>query len=156
MTSAGPFALSSDAFADGGAIPAANTCDGANTSPGLTWTGAPAGTVTFDLIVDDPDAGGFIHWVAYDMDASLTGLGADISRSAAGDAPSEGQNSFGKLGYGGPCPPSGTHHYRFRLLAVDIRIELRTGGVATAGRILAAAAGHTLGEAILTGTYRRR
>ena len=150
------FRLTSSAFQEGGEIPVEFTCDGDNVSPPLAWTGAPAGTGVFVLILDDPDARGFVHWLVYDLDSAVTSLPKDVSRSTAGDAPSQGQNSFGKIGYGGPCPPSGTHHYVVRLLALDQRIELRTGGVATADRILAAATGHILGEAVLSGTYRRR
>ena len=148
--------LTSTAFAEGGALPPEFTCDGANVSPPLAWSGVPAGTVVLALIVDDPDAGGFIHWVVYDIDPDVTGLARGESTSTAGTAPLQGQNSFGRIGYGGPCPPSGTHHYVFWLLALDQRVELRTGGVATAGLILGAAAGHTLAEARLTAAYRRR
>jgi Raf kinase inhibitor-like YbhB/YbcL family protein len=151
-----PLVITSSAFAEGEAIPPELTCDGGNISPPLGWSGVPAGTVVLALIVDDPDAGGFIHWVVYDIDPAVAGLAQGESTSKAGDAPSQGQNSFGKIGYGGPCPPSGSHHYVFRLLALDQRVELRTGGVATAGRILDAAVGHTLAEARLTATYRRR
>lgn len=148
-----PFTLTSTAFVDGGAIPSANTCDGADTSPPLSWTGVPAGTATFALIVDDPDAGGFIHWVLFDLGGAATSLGAAIPVLADGNPP-QGRNSFGRVGYGGPCPPSGTHHYRFRLLALATRLSLSGGP--TAGQVQAAASGHILGEAVLTGTYRRR
>lgn len=151
-----PLTLTSPAFAEGGAIPREFTCDGANVSPPLAWSGVPAGTVVLALIVDDPDAGGFIHWVVYDIDPAITGFAKSESTFKAGHPFSEGQNSFGKIGYGGPCPPSGIHHYVFRLLALDQRVELGTGGVATAGLILGAAAGHTFAKAILTATYRRR
>ena len=151
-TSAGPFTLTSDAFAEGGAIPPRYTCDGANISPLLRWTGPPAGTVTFALIVDDPDAGGFIHWVVYDIEPTASALAEDVPLQAGGGPP-QGRNSFGKTGYGGPCPPSGTHHYRFRLLAVAIRPALN--GTPSAAEVSAATARSILGEALLTGTYRR-
>ena len=146
-------AITSDAFADGGSIPSQFTCDGADTSPGLRWTGTPAGTVSLSLVVDDPDAGGFIHWVAYDLDPASGGLDAAVP-GPAGGGPPQGRNSFGKVGYGGPCPPSGTHHYRFRLLALSARLSL--SGTPSAAAVLAAATEHILGEALLTGTYRRR
>ncbi len=147
-----PLAITSSAFAEGGPIPREFTCDGAGTSPPLVWSGIPAGTAALFLIVDDPDAGGFIHWVASDLNPTIAGLAAGAS--TAPNAPAQGTNSFGRIGYGGPCPPSGTHRYVFRLLAVDRPAAFR-GGTATAGSVLAAAAGHTLAEVTLTGTYRR-
>jgi Raf kinase inhibitor-like YbhB/YbcL family protein len=149
---AGPFTITSDAFAEGGAIPVENTCDGANTSPALAWSDAPSGTASFALIVDDPDAGGFVHWVVFDVGGGTAALPADVPLPAAGGPP-QGTNSFGKVGYGGPCPPSGTHHYRFRLLALSARLSLT--GAPKASAVLAAATGHIRGETILTGTYRR-
>jgi Raf kinase inhibitor-like YbhB/YbcL family protein len=102
--------------------------------------------------MDDPDASGFVHWVVFDMTASASGsLPAGWSKSP--DAPPQGANGFGRVGYGGPCPPSGTHRYVFRLLALDT--ELALDGAPTASEVLDAAAGHTLAEARLTGTYRK-
>ena len=151
-TAGGPFTLTSDAFAEGGAIPVENTCDGANTSPALAWIGAPSEAASFALILDDPDAGGFVHWVVFDMDAGTRALPAGVPLPADGGPP-QGTNSFGKVGFGGPCPPSGTHHYRFRLLALAARLSL--SGTPKASQVLAAAASQILGETILTGTYRR-
>jgi hypothetical protein len=145
--------LTSPAFVEGGAIPAEFTCDGTDTSVPLAWTGLPGGTVALALIAHDPDAGGFAHRVVYDLDPALDGLAAGASTAA--DAPAQGLNSFGQVGYGGPCPPSGTHRYVFRLLAVDQPAAFR-GGTPNADSVIAAADGHTLGEAFLTGTYRRR
>lgn len=149
-----PFSVSSPAFADGSPIPRRFTCDGPNISPTLTWEGAPEATASLALIVDDPDAPGgtFVHWVAWDIDgAPAGGLAEAISGSA--DAPREGRNDFGRIGYGGPCPPSGTHHYRFTLYALDRTLSL--GGSTTARQLRAAMAGHVLAEARLVGTYRR-
>jgi len=102
--------------------------------------------------MDDPDASGFVHWVVFDMTASASGsLSAGWSRSP--DAPPQGTNSFGRVGYGGPCPPGGTHRYVFRLLALGELLAL--SGAPTAQQVLDAAAGHILGEARLTGTYKR-
>jgi Raf kinase inhibitor-like YbhB/YbcL family protein len=145
------FSLSSAAFADGGSIPSEHTCDGDNVSPPLAWTGVPDGAAVLALIVDDPDAGGFVHWVAFDIDPSSDELAA--SASTAAGAPAQGRNSFGNVGYGGPCPPSGTHHYRFRLLALGQSLGL--SGTPDADAVRAAWEGHVLGEATLTGTYQR-
>ena len=102
--------------------------------------------------MDDPDAGGFVHWVVFDMTASASGsLPTGWSRSP--DASPQGTNAFGRVGYGGPCPPSGTHRYDFRLLALGQ--ELALAGAPTAQQVLDAAAGHIVGEARLTGTYRK-
>jgi Raf kinase inhibitor-like YbhB/YbcL family protein len=148
----GGFTLSSTDFGDGGAIPRRYACDGDEVSPSLAWSGAPGDAAAMALIMDDPDAGGFVHWVLFDMTASATGsLPAGWSKSP--DAPPQGTNSFGRVGYGGPCPPSGTHHYSFRLIALGQ--ELALSGAPTAQQVLDAAAGHILGEARLTGTYQR-
>jgi Raf kinase inhibitor-like YbhB/YbcL family protein len=146
-----PFTLASSAFAEGGAIPRANTCDGADRSIPLAWSGTPAGVAAFAIVMDDPDAGGFVHWVVYDMPASTAAL-AEGASTAAG-APPQGKNGFGRVGYGGPCPPSGTHHYVVRLLALDATLGLT--GTPTASAVLSAASGHVLAEARLTGTYKR-
>ena len=146
------FTLESTAFADGGAIPRKFTCDGEDASPVLTWSGAPDRTAAFALIVDDPDARGFVHWVAYDLTGSATG-GLAEAVSASPDAPPQGRNDFGRIGWGGPCPPSGTHRYRFSLMALDRMLELT--GTPSADDVRSAAMGHVLGEAVLTGTYRR-
>lgn len=104
------------------------------------------------LIVDDPDAGGFVHWVVYNFGGSASGsLPAGFSESP--DGPAQGTNNFRKPGYGGPCPPSGEHRYAFRLLALDDVLELT--GAPSAEEVLDAAEGHVLAEANLTGKYRR-
>ena len=146
------FVLTSTAFPEGGAIPREFSCDGENVSPPLSWSGAPAEAQTMALIVDDPDARGFVYWVVYNVDPSATG---ELARgvSASPDVPSQGRNGFGNVGYGGPCPPSGSHRYVFRLLALDTTLSL--GGSPGATDVLAAAEGHILAEARLTATYRR-
>jgi Raf kinase inhibitor-like YbhB/YbcL family protein len=146
------FTLTSSAFADGGSIPRTYACDGQDTSPPLEWSAAPDGTRTLALVMTDPDAGDFVHWVFFNVDASGSG-GIPTGFSASPDGPAQGRNSFGKVGYGGPCPPSGTHHYVFRLLALDASLELT--GSPSASQVLDAANGHVLGEAKLTGTYRK-
>ena len=148
----GGFALSSSEFRDGQQIPRRYACDGEDTSPPLAWSGAPGDTASLALVMDDPDASGFVHWVVFDMTASASGsLSAGWSKSP--DAPPQGTNSFGRVGYGGPCPPGGTHRYTFRLLALGEALGL--SGAPTAQQVLDAAAGHILGEARLTGTYKR-
>jgi Raf kinase inhibitor-like YbhB/YbcL family protein len=146
------FRLASTAFRDGDAIPTRFTCDGDDVSPDLSWEGAPDGAAALALIVDDPDARGFVHWVVFDMTGSQSG-GLAEGVSASPDAPAQGTNDFGRLGWGGPCPPSGSHRYRFRLLALDGPLEL--AGAPRADEVLEAAGGHILGEATLTATYRR-
>ncbi len=123
-------AISSTAFSNGGMIPSRYTCDGANISPPLQWSGLPAGTKTVALIVDDPDAPAktWVHWVVYDLPANTTQLPENIKpqENLAGGG-KQGTNDFKKIGYGGPCPPSGTHRYFFKLYAVDIQTSLGPG-----------------------------
>jgi Raf kinase inhibitor-like YbhB/YbcL family protein len=148
----GEFTLSSPDFGEGQPIPRRYACDGDDASPPLAWSGAPGEAAALALVMDDPDAGGFVHWVVFDMTASATGsLPTGWSRSP--DAPPQGTNGFGRVGYGGPCPPSGTHRYDFRLLALGQ--ELALSGAPKAQEVLDAAAGHILGEATLSGTYRK-
>lgn len=148
------FRLFSTAFEDGGAIPGRFACDGDDVSPDLTWEDAPDDTAAFALIVDDPDARGFVHWIAYDLTGSASGgLAEGVSTSP--DAPPQGTNSFGGVGWAGPCPPSGAdHRYVFRLLALDDLLGLN--GAPRADEVLAAAEGHIIDEAQLEGRYRRR
>ncbi len=147
-----PFTLTSTAFAAGGKIPRKFSCDGEDVSPALEWQGAPDGTLALALIVDDPDARGFVHWVAFDLPGGKAGqLAQGISPSAI--SPRQGRNSFGRTGWGGPCPPSGTHHYRFTLLAVDRTLGL--AGTPTADDVRHATGGHVIGQASLTATYTR-
>jgi Raf kinase inhibitor-like YbhB/YbcL family protein len=146
------FRLTSTAFEDGGAIPRRCTCDGDDVSPDLAWEGAPGDTVSFALLVDDPDARGFVHWVAFDLTGSASGgLAEGVSNSP--DAPPQGTNGFGRVGWGGPCPPGGEHRYAFRLLALDEVLGLT--GAPSAADVLSATEGHVLAEAVLTGRYRR-
>ncbi len=149
--STAPFTVSSSAFDAGGAIPRRYTCDGPDVSPPLTWSGVPSGAAAFLLIVDDPDANGFVHWVVADLPASMTSLADGASGRLAPAV--EGRNGFGKIGWGGPCPPSGTHHYRFTLVALSLPLGLARG--TTAAQARAAANGRTLGQAVLTATYQR-
>lgn len=141
--------LESPVFAEGQPIPRRYTCDGEDVSPPLIISDPPEGTSHFVLIMDDPDAprGTWDHWVVYDIPG-------EVGEIPEGTSPGvEGRNSWGRLGYGGPCPPSGTHRYVFRVLALDGPLELGEG--ATKEQVLSAAAGKILAEATLTGTYRR-
>ncbi len=144
------FTLTSPAFAEGGSIPRRNACDGQDLSPPLAWSGAPAETTAFALVVDDPDARGFVHWVVPAIAVDSTGLPEGVP--AAGP-PAQGRNDFGRRGWGGPCPPSGTHRYVFSLYALAQVPSLPT--LPTAADLRAAIAGQVLAEARLTGTYRR-
>ena len=130
VTLAAALVLTSPAFQNGAAIPTLYTCDGANVSPALRWTAPPRGTRSFSLTVFDPDApnGGFLHWRIASLPATARGLPAGSKLG--------GPNGAGRRGYTGPCPPSGTHHYRFQLRAL-----------AGSGRVLA--------TALLVGLYRR-
>src|SRR6266481_6176249 len=149
--------LTSPAIAPGAAIPAEFSCAGGDRSPELTCSGAPKSAVTFALIVDDPDAPGgtFFHWVAYNIPASKTSLPAGVPQgSEIPGGAINGMNSFGHLGYNGPCPPPGkTHHYRFHLYALDSALEV--GDKADAAAIHSALKGHVLAEAELVGTFQR-
>ena len=141
--------LSSPDFVPEGAIPPRFTCDGADESPELNIEGIPEDTVSLALIMDDPDAsaGTFDHWVVFDVEPT------EVIPANVGDVGISGANSWSRLGYGGPCPPSGTHRYFFRILALDTVLGLEEG--ATKADVLAAADGHVLGEAVLMGTYGR-
>ena len=154
------FALISDAFADGGPIPALYTADGRNISPPLAWQNVPDGTVSFALIMEDPDAplGIFVHWVICDMPAVARSLPEDIphAETVPGKVRAiQGTNSFHKAGYGGPDPPKGKpHRYVFTLYALDETVDL-PGGLSKR-QLQAAMKGHELGRAGLTGVYGRQ
>ena len=143
--------LTSSAFKEGGDIPRRHTCDGEDLSPSLSWTGIPAGTHSLALIVDDPDAprGDWVHWVLVDLPSDLEGLPEGVS-----GAGTDGKNDFGRLGYGGPCPPRGTNHrYYFKLYALDQTLGLKPG--ATKVDVEIAMAGHILVQGQLMGRYGR-
>jgi Raf kinase inhibitor-like YbhB/YbcL family protein len=150
--------LTSTAFAPNGSIPAAYTSDGQDRSPPLAWSGAPAGTKSFALIVDDPDAPDpkapqrvWVHWVLYNLPADTTGLPEGVSRLPAGTR--EGKNDWHKTGYGGPSPPVGRHRYFFKLYALDAMLpDLKEP---TKAALEKAMGGHILGQAELIGTYEK-
>lgn len=148
--------LRSEAFDDGSEIPAEYTCDGENVSPALAWSGAPDATESFVLIMDDPDAPGgtFVHWIAYDLPASTTELSRDVPpETVLPPGGVHGENSWGRLGYGGPCPPDGTHRYVFKLYALDTSLRLAPGAGKRA--VLDAMEGHVVADARLVGEYTR-
>jgi Raf kinase inhibitor-like YbhB/YbcL family protein len=141
--------LTSSAFDDGAAVPGRYTCDGDDVSPPLQIGGVPAGAASLVLIMDDPDApsGTWDHWVAYDVPVT------EEIPEGVGQLGTGGRNSWGRPGYGGPCPPSGTHRYIFTVYALDTLLGL--DAVADKGTVLAAVGGHVLAQATLTGRYGR-
>lgn len=145
--------VKSPAFEACAAIPARYTCQGRDVSPPIHWSGLPDGTRSVALIADDPDAPDetWVHWVVFNLPPDAGGLPKATSGQLPGNA-TEGRNSWGKAEYGGPCPPSGTHHYKFRLFALDNRLRVDKPGKA---ELLGAMAGHVLRKATLTGTYRK-
>jgi Raf kinase inhibitor-like YbhB/YbcL family protein len=152
MPSEAGFHLTSPAFDEGGTIPRRFACDGEDVSPALEWTGVPDGAAALVLILDDPDARGFVHWIVLDMAATASrGLPEGVSTSP--NAPPQGQNDFGRIGYGGPCPPNGTHRYVFSLHALDAPLNL--AGSPGHSDVRAAMEGHVLAEAQLAARYSR-
>jgi hypothetical protein len=151
--------LTSPAFSPGGSIPAAYTCEGANRSPPLAWSGMPAGTQSLALIVDDPDAPDpaaprmtWVHWVLYNLPPECAGLAEGIAVLPAGTL--EGTNDWKRTGYGGPCPPIGRHRYFHKLYALDARLP--DLGRPDKARLEQAMRGHVLAQAELIGTYQKQ
>lgn len=156
---ASTLALSSPAFENNGTIPQQFTADGANLSPPLQWKGAPKGTKSFALIVEDRDApsGSFTHWLIADIGGAAIGLPQGVPKQDVVSVPTraaQGENSFRRVGYDGPAPPPGkVHHYTFYLYALDGILDMP--GSFSKAQLHAAMAGRKLGEATLTGTYER-
>jgi Raf kinase inhibitor-like YbhB/YbcL family protein len=150
------FTLKSTAFAEGEAIPTKYSCDGEDISPPLEWEDAPENTRSFALICDDPDAPGmtFVHWVLFNVPDSATSLpeGVKTDRELS-DGSRQGTNNFNNIGFGGPCPPGGTHRYFFKLYALDTTLDLEAG--ISKDDLLSAMEGHILAETQLMGTYAR-
>ncbi len=153
-----PFELTSAAFQANALIPDRFGCHGADLSPALAWGAPPAGTHSLVLVMDDPDAvkvAGHVwdHWLLFNIPASTQSLSEGIPAAAElPDGSRQGQNSFSRLGYGGPCPPGGqTHVYRFVMYALDIVLQLKSG--ATKAEILQAINGHILAQSELDGRY---
>ena len=156
-----PFAITSAAIPPDGKIPAVYTCEGKDIAPPLAWTGAPAGTKSFVLIVDDPDAPDpaapkmtWVHWVLYDLPASATGLPEAVRPEALPAGTREGRNDWQRTRYGGPCPPVGRHRYFHKLYALDAQLgDLKRP---TKAALEKAMQGHVLAQATLIGTYQKR
>jgi Raf kinase inhibitor-like YbhB/YbcL family protein len=147
------FDLTSPAFAPGEPIPTKYTCDDQDISPPLKWSDPPGGTQSFALIMDDPDApvGIWVHWVLFNLSPDTR----DLPEQAASPAGAQdGQNSWKRTGYGGPCPPSGAHRYFFKLYALDTTLNLPAG--ATKAQVLKAMEGHILAQAEVMGVYSRQ
>ncbi|HTC78997.1 MAG TPA: YbhB/YbcL family Raf kinase inhibitor-like protein [Terriglobales bacterium] len=150
------FTLQSSAFQNGGSIPKKFTCEAADVSPELTWSGVPEKTQSFALIADDPDApmGTWVHWVIYDLPANTAKLPEGVPKQEQAASGAQGKNSSGKIGYGGPCPPPGKpHRYFFKLYALDSKLNLKPG--ARKPEVEAAMKGHVLAQAELMGKYGR-
>jgi Raf kinase inhibitor-like YbhB/YbcL family protein len=150
----GPFAISSPAFTHEGTIPVDFSCDGADTSPQLTWTNAPVDTKSYALLMDDHDAMDFSHWVIFNIPATATGLDAGLPEDGElEDGSLQGRNSTYVHGYLGPCPPAfgGPHRYAFTLYALDTTLEL--DDLAIRKDLLAAMEGHILAQTELVGIF---
>ena len=148
--------LSSTAFTSGASIPAVYSCKGRSISPPLTWGDPPTGTKAFALIMDDPDApiGTFVHWVIYNLPASARGLPEAVpANEKLADGTQQGNNAAGRVGYTGPCPPSGTHRYFFKLYALDNVLSLSSG--AGKDQLLQAMQGHILAQGELMGKFSK-
>jgi len=149
--------ITSSAFEDGGLIPAKYTCDGADVSPPLQWDAVPEGTRSIALICDDPDApmGTWVHWVLFNLPSDAKELAENIpTEKTLPNGAKQGVNDFGRVGYGGPCPPGGTHRYFFKIYALDTEVGLQAG--ADKRRLLKTMEGHILGQDQLIGKYKRQ
>lgn len=148
--------ISSTAFEQNQPVPSKYTCDGANISPPLSFSDIPSETQSLVLIVDDPDAPAktWVHWLVWNIDPAATGAEEGSAPAGPeGNTAVEGTTDFGTIGYGGPCPPSGTHRYFFRLYALDTMLELDAS--ATKPQLEGAMEGHILDQAELIGLYQR-
>jgi Raf kinase inhibitor-like YbhB/YbcL family protein len=152
--------ITSTAFQAGGSIPSKYTCEDRDLSPSLAWSGAPPGTKTFALIVDDPDAPDpakpqrvYVHWVLYNIPATTIALPENASKKGLPKGAMQGKNDWGKAEYGGPCPPIGRHRYFFKLYALDA--ELTGLSSPTKGDLERAMNGHVLESGELIGTYQK-
>ncbi len=149
--------ITSSALANNGMIPSKYTCDGENISPPLQWDGIPDGTKSIALICDDPDApmGTFVHWVLYNLPAETKELAENVpTDKELSNGARQGTTDFRQIGYGGPCPPSGTHRYFFKIYALDAKLDL-TAGVSKS-QLLKAMDGHVLAQSELIGKYKRQ
>ena len=148
--------VTSSAFKEGEMIPKKYTCDGNDSSVPLSWTGLPAGTKTISLISDDPDApmGTWVHWVLFNLPAETKEVTENMPNDKMlANGAMQGINSSREIGYGGPCPPSGTHRYYFKIYALDKALDLESG--ITKKDLLSAMEGHILAQGQLMGRYKR-
>ena len=148
--------LRSSAFREGGMIPAKYTCDGDDIYPPLEWDTPPPGTKSMALISDDPDAPGgtWVHWVLFNLPASVRDLKENVpDTDTLPNGARQGNNDFPNIGYGGPCPPGGTHRYYFKLYALDVLLDLKPG--ITKSQLEKAMEGHVLAKGQLMGKYTR-
>jgi len=149
--------VSSSAFEQAGTIPSKYTCDGRDISPPLQWDSVPQGTKSIALICDDPDApmGTWVHWVMWNIPADTRQLPENIpADKLLADGSMQGITDFQRTGYGGPCPPSGTHRYYFKIYALDTSLDLTSSS--TKPDLLKAMQGHILAEGQLMGKYKRQ
>ncbi len=148
-------AMTGGGFQPDGALPAANGCDGEGHSPTILWHDVPTDAQSLVVLAEDPDASNFVHWLVYDIPGGEAGLTAGLSDQAVlGDGSFQGRNSFGKIGYGAPCPPVGsTHHYQFLVYALDAKLGLASG--ATEEQVTAAMSGHVRAWGMMTVTFGR-
>lgn len=154
--------LTSAAFANEASIPQRYTCEGQNVSPPLTWTGVPAETRSFALILDDPDAPDprapkrtWVHWVVFGIAPSARGFAEDVAKNGLPEGAREASNDWNHAGYDGPCPPVGRHRYFHKLYALDVAL---TGldGKSTKAEVEHAMQGHVIAQVSLMGTYQKR
>jgi Raf kinase inhibitor-like YbhB/YbcL family protein len=145
-------AVTSPAFTDGGSIPVRYTCDGPDISPPLALAAIPSGTRSLALIVDDPDApsGTWVHWVMWNISADTR----DIKEGQIPSGAMQGQNDWKRNSYNGPCPPSGTHRYLFKIFALDTTLDLPPSTTKTS--LERAMHGHIIAQGLITGKFRRR
>ncbi len=161
MPTVSSMTLRSAAFAEGAEIPMRHTCEGADVSPALEWSGVPAGTRSLALVVDDPDAPDpkapkttWVHWVLYEMPPATAGLAEGVVRDALPAGTRQGVNDWKRTGWRGPCPPIGRHRYFFKLYALDA--ALGDLGNSTKAKLEAAMKGHLLAQAQVMGTYQKK
>lgn len=146
--------VTSTSFAEGGAMPKQFTCDGANTSPALSWSAAPDKTQSFSVIASDQDSPiTFVHWVVYNLPPTTTQIPEAIHSQQLPQGALQGTTDFDAVGYGGPCPPTGTHRYNFTIYALDSMMQAPSG--ANAKELRKAMNGHVLAEGNLMGRYHR-
>jgi Raf kinase inhibitor-like YbhB/YbcL family protein len=157
----GKMKVTSKAFENGGKIGLIYSCEGENISPALEWEKGPANTASYALICDDPDApmGTWVHWIVYNIPVMMTGLPQGFGKMgliSLGQGIKQGQNSWNRMDYGGPCPPSGIHRYYFKIYALDIVLTFRTDEKVTKDVLLEKMKGHILSSGELMGKYEKR